>query len=129
MTPWIYEQSTGMFYLNGVGKGIGYAGNGIYKNNPAAESVKNHGPLPRGIYTMEPPIDTKTHGPFVMWLIPDPANQMFDRSGFGIHGDSVVDPGTASEGCICTARQTREKIWRSGIRILKVVDTLIKETT
>lgn len=128
MTPWIYEQSTGMFYLSGVGKGIGYAGAGFGKNNPAAQEIHDVGPLPVGRYTILEPIDTRTHGPYVLWLEPAPTNQMFFRSGFGIHGDSIVAPGTASEGCIVTARATREKIWRSGIRTLDVVAYFTKET-
>jgi hypothetical protein len=98
----------------------GYSGAGDNKNVPASQWIKNKGPIPCGIYTIEPPIDTKTHGPYVLWLTPDPANEMFGRSAFGIHGDSLVAPGTASEGCIILSRVSRETIWLSGDHILEV---------
>ena len=99
----------------------GYSGKGIGKNNPAAQSVPNVGPIPCEFYTIEDPHDTKDHGPFVLRLIPDVTNVMFGRSGFLIHGDSVQAPGTASEGCIIASKLTRLRIWDSGDRRLQVV--------
>lgn len=98
----------------------GYAGKGQHKNNPKSQQFKDLGPLPCGLYDILSPIDTKTHGPYVLWLKPDPANEMFGRSAFGIHGDSVVNPGGASEGCICLPRIVREAIWKSGDHKLEV---------
>jgi len=124
---WRYEQKTGrlLHYESDEATAervaIGYSGAGDGKNNPDMQDVPNVGPLPKGIYTIEAPVDTKTHGPYVMWLVPDPANEMFGRSAFGIHGDSVVHPGTASEGCMIFARTIREKIWTSGDTKLEVV--------
>jgi len=46
---------------------------------------------------------------------------MFGRSNFLIHGDSVVHPGTASEGCIIAARYIREDIAKSPVKVLAVV--------
>jgi hypothetical protein len=93
--------------------GTGYAGHGAGVNNPALEAVHDTGPLPQGIYTINPPVNTTTHGPYVMWLTPDPLNQMFGRSGFGIHADEIANPGKqlASSGCIVMSGQAREAIW------------------
>jgi len=99
----------------------GYCGKGSCKDNPAAESVVNEGPIPVGWYTIQAPVDTDEHGPYVLWLTPDPTNVMYGRSGFGIHGDSIDDPGSASEGCIILDRNEREAIWGSGDNRLEVV--------
>ena len=117
---WRWVQSTGQLSRDGNAEGYGYSGAGEGKNNPAMQEVHNVGPIPRGLYTIEPPVDTKTHGPYVMWLEPDPENDMCGRSAFGIHGDSKVEPGSASEGCIVLDRVVRERIWASGDRQLEV---------
>ena len=91
------------------------------KNQPNKQSEHNIGPIPVGSYRIGPPIDTMTHGPFVMPLSPDPDNQMFGRDGFLIHGDSVVHPGTASEGCIILARDVRQKVWASADHTIHVI--------
>ena len=118
---WRYVQSTGQLTRDGQSKAFGYSGAGEGKNDPAAQDQHNVGPIPQGIYTIGAPSDTKTHGPYVLHLTPDPENEMFGRSGFLIHGDSVVDPGTASEGCIIFPRTVREAIWQSGDYNLEVV--------
>lgn len=121
-------------------QGSGYAGRGEGKNNPIMQDVRagcrfsqgewapvdgltaeDWGPLPAGIYTMQPPQMTATHGPFVLWLSPDESNEMFGRSEFGIHGDSWEHPGLASEGCICVVRGLRESIWASGDHRIQVI--------
>ena len=124
---WRYEQKTGRLLsiaseeATAERVAIGYAGAGEGKNNPEMQDVQNVGPLPVGKYTIGEPSDTKTHGPYVLHLTPDPENEMFGRSGFLIHGDSVVQPGTASEGCMIFSRTVRERIWGSGDRALEVV--------
>lgn len=119
---WTYYQSDGQVSdPQGLGHGCGYAGNGAGKNNSQLQDIHDIGPLPCGRYTISPPVDTKAHGPYVLWLIPDPANEMFGRAGFGIHGDSIEHPGEASEGCICVPRATREAIWNSGDHELQVM--------
>lgn len=118
---WQYEQATGRMLHDNVREAVGYSGAGDCKNDPAAQDVHNAGPIPRGSYTINAPVATVTHGPYVLALTPDPANEMFGRSGFLIHGDSVIKPGTASEGCIIMPRMVREKIWNSGDRSLEVV--------
>ena len=118
---WTYNQATGELTKADNVLACGYAGKGDGKNNPSMEQVPNVGPLPKGLYVIGSPYDTKTHGPYVLRLTPDPDNEMFDRSGFLIHGDSVSAPGTASEGCIILPRKIREMIWNSGDNQLQVV--------
>lgn len=118
---WTYAQRTGALTRDdGMIVAVGYSGAGAGKNNPDAQDLHDVGPLPRGHYFIEPPVDTRTHGPFVLWLDPDVDNVMYGRSGFGIHGDSVIHPGMASEGCIVLPRAIREQIWNSGDHRLTV---------
>lgn len=121
--PWIYHQATGKVYHDDkLMKERGYAGSGVFKNNPGAQTRKNLGPLPRGSYTIDNHfIHHPTAGGHVLRLTPDPANEMFGRAGFLIHGDSIRAPGTASEGCIVLPLALRQKILVSGDRVLKVV--------
>lgn len=120
---WTYYQSTGVLDRDDVTIGVGYSGaEGSGKNNPAMESVPCVGPIPRGTYSIGEPFDSATHGPFAMSLIPDPANEMFGRSGFLLHGDSINAPGTASEGCVIMSRDTRTKVHASGDKRLMVIE-------
>lgn len=50
--PWIYKQFTGELFYNDKFIGRGYSGKGQHKNNPASESIKNWGPIPKGHYTI-----------------------------------------------------------------------------
>lgn len=118
---WTYEQATGEMRQDKELVATGYSGAGICKNDPEAQDVHNMGPIPRGTYEIGEPNDTKTHGPYVLRLTPDPTNEMEGRAGFLIHGDSVVHPGTASEGCIILGKLTRQAIWESGDHQLEVV--------
>lgn len=124
---WLYEQTTGRIIRDSI-IGHGYSGCGEGKNSPGHQSIRNIGPIPCGVYRIGDPFNTKTHGPYVLALTPDVANQMFGRAGFLIHGDSVVEPGTASEGCIIQPRSIREEIYLSGDRMLEVVAVIGKET-
>ena len=118
---WKYDQSSGNLDHDGTPVGAGYSGAGIYKNDPVAQNRHNEGPIPRGLYTIESPRDTQSHGPYVLPLTPDAGNDMEGRSGFLMHGDSVAHPGTASQGCIIMPRAIREQVWQSGDRALEVV--------
>jgi hypothetical protein len=121
---WTWEIITGrMFADNGLLEGVGYSGTPAYKNNPQATHLVNNGPIPCGLYKILAPENTEKHGEYVLWLVPDPSNQMFGRSEFGIHGDKIGSPGTASEGCIVLSRGVREAIWESGDHDLQVVAT------
>lgn len=121
---WTYEQLTGRLF-DPAGKWIatGYAGGGTDptdteaikgKNNPDMQDRHNIGPLPRGMYTIKAPINTVTHGPYVMELVPDITNEMFGRDAFRMHGDSVIYPGFASDGCPVQNHPARVKVWESG---------------
>lgn len=148
---WTFHQETGQVEdFKGFLYGRSYAGHGEGKNNPALQDIHGGcrwepdkklwlpveglkqattnpddpgdcGPLPRGIYIINPPVDTEKHGPFVMWLTPTPDTQMFGRSGMGWHGDSIEHPGLASLGCICSPRILRQMVWKSDDHRVQVV--------
>ena len=124
---WTFEQRTGNV-RDPSGKLLaitGYSGgncgkNPEGKNNPDMQGVKGIGPLPRGIYTMQTPVDHTHLGPFAIPLLPDASNDMLGRGGFYIHGDTVPS-GNASEGCIIVPRWVRNAMWASGEQ-LQVVE-------
>jgi hypothetical protein len=126
---WTWVQRSGFLY-NATGELVatGYAGSGSGKNNPSKglsrEMVPNVGPVPAGRYFIGPPYDTDTHGPYVLRLTPDAHTEMYRRSGFLIHGDSIKNPGTASKGCIILPKAVRQQIWRSGDHEIRVVAKL-----
>jgi len=125
---WQFQQSTGNIYdPDGHLVATGYAGGnlGLHpegKNNPAMQQLHLIGPLPRGLYTMGTPVAQSRLGPFAIPLIPDPANEMFGRGDFYIHGDRIGAPGCASDGCIIMPRQVRNLIWASSVHTLEVVE-------
>ena len=122
---WTYVIDSGRMYTDsGDLLGVGYSGDPEHKNNPAAQSLADQGPIPTGVYTIGEPEDTADHGPFVLPLTPDPTNEMYGRSAFLIHGDRIGAPGTASKGCIILARDVRNDVWQSGDRTLDVIATL-----
>ena len=119
---WTYRQSTGeLSDLHGEIIAAGYSGSGEGKNNSAMQNVPCVGPIPCGVYRIGYVRDTLEHGPFAMPLVPDAANQMFGRSGFMMHGDSIEHPGCASEGCIILSRAVREAVSASGDKTLTVI--------
>jgi len=124
---WTYEQATGKL-LDPSGEHIvtGYAGGNCGKNpegvnNPDMQDQACIGPLPQGVYTFTDTEDSPKLGPFAILLIPDPDNEMFGRSTFRMHGDSIAHPGAASEGCIIMPRAVREKVFNSGDNTITVV--------
>jgi len=122
----VYESGSGWLYNPPNPAVKGYAGGDCGKapqgkNNPDMESLHNVGPLPRGLYTLGTPIEGSHLGPFAIPLIPDPANEMYGRSGFFCHGDSIESPGNASNGCIIMPRAVREQMWASIDHTLRVV--------
>lgn len=119
---WKYSQSQGRLWRpDGTVAGTGYAGAGEGKNNPKKQDVKNVGPLPRGAYSIVA-VGTTNKGAYCFKLIPDQVNQMFGRSGFMIHADSIKEPGTASEGCIVIPSAIRKTILDSSDRKLEVIE-------
>jgi hypothetical protein len=118
----IYEQSTGKLYSDIRHLfGIGYSGYGEGKNNPSMENIKMTGPLPKGKYIVGKPYDSSHTGPFTLPLTPFEDNNMYGRSDFKIHGDSISAPGTASNGCIILPRSVRVLINNCTDKILEVV--------
>lgn len=119
---WEYSQSTGDLTRNGaiVATG-GYSGKDNGKNNPAMEAVPFVGPIPKGLYTIGKPRDTSNRGPYVLDLTPK-GHSAKGRSEFLIHGDSIKNPGRASEGCIIFPKNIRQKIATSGDNTLKVIN-------
>jgi Protein of unknown function (DUF2778) len=123
---WTYEQTSGeLFNAAGELVGTGYSGFDVGKNAPSWQDHHDVGPIPRGLYTIGAPFDVKIpgpHGPFVLPLEPDANNEMFGRSGFLCHGDSISHAGSASHGCIIQALPVRRAIAASGDNQLHVVE-------
>ncbi len=103
---WTYHQSTGQLFYGTVLVGQGYAGHGADKNVPAAQGVKNMGPLPQGFYSIGLERGDTHLGPYAMPLEPDDVNVMYGRSGFWMHAESIAHPGDASSGCIVMPDKT-----------------------
>jgi hypothetical protein len=119
---WTYHQTTGELYdAAGTLIGTGYSGSPAGKNDPEKQSIPDVGPIPRGTYTIGEPFDSSSHGPYAMHLTPNPANEMFGRDGFLMHGDSAEHPGAASEGCIIMPPAVRHAVWQGGDHALTVV--------
>jgi hypothetical protein len=130
---WTYVQKSGELLRDGLHFALGYSGfddpgtGQRGKNNPELARAEEVGPIPVGKYLIGAPHDTLTHGPFVLPLNPDPGNEMFGRSAFLIHGDSVVEPGTASRGCIIMSLAVRKQVAASGDRVLQVISGVAED--
>lgn len=119
---WIYSQSTGKLWNpSGQIEATGYSGAGDCKNDPDREALRNRGPIPRGLWKIGKPYDSKNVGKFALPLAPA-GHLAHGRTAFLIHGDSVRAPGTASQGCIIMPRPVREKIHNSGDDQLLVIE-------
>ena len=116
-----YHQASGVLDHDGLIVGTGYSGAGAGKNNPAMQEVPDVGPLPQGGYLIGDPFDHPELGPHVMRLTPYPANEMYGRSGFLMHGDNPAHPGESSEGCIVMPRDVRDIVSQSADNHLTVV--------
>lgn len=118
-----FSQSSGVLQFGTI-QVNGYAGRDEGKNNPAMQNVPNVGPLPQGHYTIEidNPFQHPRCGPYCLRLIPDESNDMFGRSGFLIHGDSIDAPGTASHGCIIVPQYIRRALVATGESRLEVTE-------
>jgi len=121
MTMLTYQVSSGKLYGDdGEVRGVGYSGLAEAKNDPGSEGVEGKGPIPRGIYHIGAPYNSDRVGPYALPLTPVEGN-MFGRSAFRIHGDSIKHPGTASHGCIILPRTVREWIVSNGVNKLQVI--------
>lgn len=117
-----YYQQTGELKLaSGQLLYMCYSGHGEGKNNPDMQHIKRVGPIPKGKYIIGPVYDSSRTGPYTIKLTPYDDNEMFGRSAFRIHGDSIKQPGTASTGCIIAPRHIRESIILSGDKELTVI--------
>jgi Protein of unknown function (DUF2778) len=118
---WTYSQSTGaMVDPRGQAAGRGYSGLGDAKNQPGEERVKDHGPIPRGLWRIGATHTVIGLGALVMALTPEAGTETFGRSGFLIHADSIQHPGCASHGCIVLPNALRAAIGASPDRQLQV---------
>lgn len=130
---WTYEIRTGrLFDRDEKYVATGYSGGGTDphdaaavegKNNPAFQNVHNVGPLPEGIWIISAPVNSATHGKYAMKLTPQIGTETFGRDCFLMHGDSLVHPGFASEGCVVQPYPARVQVWESGDHILRSVET------
>ena len=116
---WKYDQSSGKLSYNESYVGMGYSGAGACKNDPTCERKVGAGPIPRGAWRIGGYDDSK--GPLTIDLEPVGHNA-HGRTLFRIHGDSIRNPGTASEGCIIMPRSIRQKIAGSADKTLTVVE-------
>lgn len=122
----IYEQSTGCFYLGDHQDGRtlvarGYSGKGDGLNMPLHQTSIGLGPIPVGMWEILAHIHHARLGPRAFPLKAYPDTQTFGRSGFYIHGDNRNANNSASSGCIILPRVVRDYIGRSGVRRLRVV--------
>ena len=105
---WVYEQDTGWLKWECYNIVHGYSGTIKDKNLHSAQNLTNCGPIPCGKYKMLAACNHPHCGPLAIPLCPDALNNMFGRSDFYIHGDSIVHPGQASEGCIVLPGSIRQ---------------------
>lgn len=108
-----YEQATGrLMFRCGRSSSLvasGYAGAPGYVNDPDADTIRNRGPLPKGLYQLQ----IREHprfAPPAIYLAPEPGNRMFGRAGFYIHGDNAAGNRSASSGCIILPKFARERV-------------------
>jgi len=112
---WMQVQRTGSLYFNGAKIGTGYSGHGIGKNCPELQAAKGMGPIPVGRWRITgEPFNDDHMGPFVLRLEPRDGTDTLGRSGFFVHGDSIMHPGMASRGCPIYSRPLRKAVWESG---------------
>ena len=100
----VYSQSSGLMYLedddrNRIALARGYSGHGTSINDPDSEGFVGRGPIPRGVWKVGSPIDSRTMGKHCIPLSPI-GHDAHHRSGFYIHGDNNRGDRSASTGCI-----------------------------
>ena len=127
---WVYHQSTGNLYLadNEDARSFvahGYSGAPDHVDRTESEGLVAKGPIPRGVWRMEPPADHKRLGPCAIALTPADPKTALKRSGFFVHGDNSRVDGTASSGCIILDKATRELMksmyWNFNCRSILVI--------
>ncbi len=120
---WTWVQRSGSCYApSGQRFSVGYSGNGVHKNRPESQAIKNHGPIPVGWFTMTDLVEGTHLGPAAIRLEPDATNEMFGRDNFFCHDDSISHPGDASDGCpIVIGAVNRRTMWASPVHRFQVV--------
>lgn len=111
---WMYTQSSGELTKDGTFEGTGYSGTGFGRNNPAAQSIQNVGPIPTGAYIIGDAYDDDHLGPCVMHLDSAEDTNTFGRSLFRIHGNNADND--ASHGCVILGPSIRYLIATSDDR-------------
>lgn len=127
---WVYSQSLGHLYLCDVQDvrtliATGYSGAVGHQNRPESEQLRSRGPIPRGVWKIEPAFNHARLGPKTLPLTPVEEAKVFGRTDFFIHGDNSRGDGSASRGCIILDRKTRdviEALRLTGVKVLTVVD-------
>lgn len=121
---WVYRQSTGELFRDGLLYAGGYSGAPGYVNRPEAQELEDRGPIPRGRWLIGARLDTEAHGPACLRLVPAAGTATFGRSGFLVHGDSRRTFGqqAASHGCVILGRATRDAMWFSLDHDLEVIE-------
>ncbi|MBX3479991.1 MAG: DUF2778 domain-containing protein [Caulobacter sp.] len=118
---WTYRQSSGLLLHDGLRIGRGYSGAGVDRaegrDNPEMDAFVARGPIPRGLWRIGRPRNSRRVGLHAMDLTPV-GHDAHGRSAFMIHGDNAA--GNASRGCIILSRPLRERISASGDRDLEV---------
>lgn len=128
---WVYSQSTGRLYLadrEDVRTHIatGYSGARDHVNRSEDEGRVALGPIPRGVWRMDPPANSPRLGPIAIGLEAADPKAALGRSGFYVHGDNRAADGSASSGCIILDRPTRALMqhlyWGMNVRTILVID-------
>ena len=104
-----FSQTTGRITKDdGEEVAIGWSGRGEGKANPAMQDVHSTGPLPKGVYRVDPWEEQHGHlGPLVAHLTMIQGDS-FGRDAFYIHGPSTTNYGEESMGCIVVPRVGRQ---------------------
>lgn len=127
---WVYQQSTGNLYLADdedarTYVAHGYSGAPDHVDRTESEGLIAKGPIPRGLWRMDPPSDHKRLGPCCIGLEAADPRTALKRSGFYVHGDNERVDGSASSGCIILDRATRELMkalyWEFNCRVIMVI--------
>jgi hypothetical protein len=120
--PWTYQQGTGLL-TDPFGQPFarGYSGTGLGRNNPAMESVKNVGPIPRGLYRIGKAYTHLHLGRVCMNLEPEPETDTHDRTDFRIHANNA-STNDASHGCVVLDLPYRLTVSVSKDEFLRVVE-------
>ena len=113
----------GVLTHNGAFQTAAYSGHGQGLNNVAMQAVAETGPIPVGMYKMQPARYSSRLGPLTIDLEPVGHNA-FGRTAFRMHGDNQAHNQSASEGCIIAGPATRDfvnKCIATGDDMLEVV--------